>query len=145
MFHMRLWIRRLCCHVLLLPACCPPAAHLLTAWPADARLLTAELESALSRQQQHKAQEQSAQQQGQQKQEAAHVKAASEGQTGAGGEGGSIRGGKLQDGGVVQAGGAGRAGRMRGGGDAKDAVAAVVIMACNRVDYLDRTIQSVLL
>ncbi|CAI5534576.1 unnamed protein product [Closterium sp. Naga37s-1] len=48
----------------------------------------------------------------------------------------SIRGGKMQDGGVVQAGGAGRAGRMRGGGDAKDAVAAVVIMACNRVDYL---------
>ncbi|CAI5958727.1 unnamed protein product [Closterium sp. NIES-65] len=43
------------------------------------------------------------------------------------------------------AGGAGRAGRMRGGGEAKDAVAAVVIMACNRVDYLDRTIQSVLL
>ncbi|CAI5465297.1 unnamed protein product, partial [Closterium sp. Yama58-4] len=34
---------------------------------------------------------------------------------------------------------------MRGGGEAKDAVAAVVIMACNRVDYLDRTIKSVLL
>ncbi|GJP47085.1 hypothetical protein CLOM_g6318 [Closterium sp. NIES-68] len=66
-----------------------------------------------------------------------------EGQTGAGvTRGGGIRGGKMLGGGVVQA---ARAGRMRGGGDAKDAVAAVVIMACNRVDYLDRTIQSVLL
>ncbi|CAI5970510.1 unnamed protein product [Closterium sp. NIES-64] len=102
-------------------------------------------EAAQRRQQQQKAQEQSAQQQGQQQQEPAQAKAAKEGQTGAGGAGGSIRGGKLQDGGVVQAGGAGRAGRMRGGGEAKDAVAAVVIMACNRVDYLDRTIQSVLL